>query len=68
MNIHQKTVIFFEKKMKAYSKADIVSLLNLWKHTKIQFLKSPLRNIDCLGKFFQVVIYKCKGVGNFWPH
>ena len=58
MNIHQKIVIFFfEKTVKTYFKAIILSLENTCKHTKTRFLMSPLRRIDCLGKFFEAVIY-----------
>ena len=35
MNIHQKTVIFIKKTMKTYSEAVILSIQNIWKHTKI---------------------------------
>ena len=62
MNIQQKTVILIEKKMKTYSKAVILALQNLWKHTKIQFLMSPLRHIDCPGKHSEAVIYRNEGL------
>ena len=35
MNMHQKTVIFIKKTMKTYSEAVILSIQNIWKHTKI---------------------------------
>ena len=40
MNIHQRRVILIEKTVKAYSEEVILSLSNLWKHTKIEFLES----------------------------
>ena len=61
-------VIFLEKPTKAYFKGVILSLQNLWKHTKIQFPVPPIRYIDCLGKFFEAVIYRHKnneGILNF---
>ena len=54
--------LFFCLFLKTYFKPVILSLTNIWKHTKIQFLIAPhpVKHIDCLGKFFEAVIYRCK--------
>ena len=66
MNIHQKTIVFFEKTMKAYFKAVILSIKTYENILKFNFLISPprppppIRDIDCLGKFYKAVIYRYK--------
>ena len=41
-----------------FSEVVILSVLNLWKHTKIQFLMSLVRHIDCLDSCSEAVIYR----------
>ena len=62
MNIHQKMVIFFEKTMKRYFKAMILSLKNYENIVKFNFLMGGggIRHIDGLHKCFETVIYRCK--------
>ena len=65
MNIHQKTVIFFEKAMKEYLKAIILSLKIYENILNFNFLiggggGGGIRHIDCLHKFFKAVIYRYK--------
>ena len=62
MSIHQKMVIFFEKMMKVYFKAAILSIKTYENILKFNFLmgEGGIRHIDCLGKFFKAVIYLCK--------
>ena len=60
MNIHQKMVIFLEKTMKAYSKTVMLSLKIYKNILKFNFLMGGIRHIDCLHKYFEVVIYRCK--------
>ena len=79
MNIHQKMKIFFEKTMKPYFKAVILSLYNYEHILNFKFLISliprlpppappPIKHIDCLRKFFEAVIYRCKRYTNSWVH
>ena len=56
---------FFEKMMKAYFKAVILFTKSYENILKFNFLKGDIRHIDCLGKFFKVVIYRCK---KRWGH
>ena len=64
MSIHQKMVIFFEKMMKAYFKMVILSIKTDGNKLKFNFLmgagRGAVRHIDCLSKFFKVVLYRCK--------
>ena len=60
MNIHQKMVIFLEKTMKAYSKTVMLSLKIYKNLLKFNFLMGGIRHIDCLHKYFEAVIYRCK--------
>ena len=62
MNIHQKMVILIEKTMKPYSNAMILSLKNYENISKCNSIILLIRHIDGLGKYFEVVIYRYKGV------
>ena len=63
MNIHQM-VILIEKTTKTYPNAMILSLKNYENILKLSFFQypPPIRHIDCLGKYFKVVIYQNEGV------
>ena len=48
--------------MKLYFKAVILSLKNYENILKFNFLMSSVKHIDCLGKYFEAVIYRNEGV------
>ena len=57
MNIHLKTVFFFEKTMKGYFKATILLIKTYENILKFNFLmergsRGGIRHTDCLRKFF----------------
>ena len=60
MNIQQKMMIFLERTMKAYSKAVMLSLKIYKNILKFDFLMGGIRHIDCLHKYIEEVIYRCK--------
>ena len=68
MNIHQKMVIFNTKTIKANFKEVILSLKIYKNILKFNFLMGGIRHIDCFGKYFEAVIYRCKRYTNLWPH
>ena len=56
-----------KKMMKAYFKAVILSIKSYENIVKFNFLMGEsgggaagIRHIDCLGKYFEAVIYRCK--------
>ena len=53
MNIHQKMVIFFEKTMKAYPEAVILSIKNYENILNFNFLMGGIRPIDCSHRFMK---------------
>ena len=53
MNIHQKIVIFFEKMMKQYFKAIILSLKINENILSFNFLMGGIRHIDCFNSFLK---------------
>ena len=59
--------------MKSHSRAMVVSLKNYENIPEFIFLITPppvprplIRHIDCLGKYFEAVNYRNKGVVNFY--
>ena len=67
MNIYQKIVIlFFEKTMKAYFKAVILSLKIYENILKFNFLMGVITHIEYLRKCFEAVIYRCKKRWGVW--
>ena len=52
MNIYQNMMILIKKTMKTYSKAMTLLLKNYENIVKLNFLMSPLRHTDYLGKYF----------------
>ena len=53
MNIHQKTVIFFEKKDENILEGGHFITKNYKNILKFNFLMSPLRHIDCFHRFMK---------------
>ena len=53
-----KNGFLIEKTMKPYSKVMILSLKNYENISKCNSKILPIRYIDCLGKYFEVVIYR----------
>ena len=60
MSIHQKMMIFFEKIVKAYFKAVILTIKTYENILKFTLLMGCIGHIDCFGKFFKAIIYRCK--------
>ena len=63
----KKWWFFVEKMMKAYFKAVILLIKSYENILKFNFLMGEsgggaagIRHIDCLGKYFEAVIYRCK--------